>query len=194
MGKVNDLLISMQEYNENKGEDIMIDVQKFAEDLNELVNDELIIRIGNYVGDYCVGDGGFEKISGELFVMTKSHNLFRVVSDDSSVYDDFDVIGSEAIVTPIDKDLENGNLSYEDVDVYNKSSIRGYLPKDDVGMEMFECVQSVPPRFRCDALELFDFADDREMWDMRTVDKAWTYFLDDVVGEMTDDERLKYGF
>lgn len=80
------------------------------------------------------------------------------------------------------------------IDINDKDSIKEYFPKDDIGNEMFECVQSVPPRFRDDALDLFDFPDDRDMWDMKTVNKAWGYFLDDILQEMTEKEKIEYGF
>lgn len=85
-------------------------------------------------------------------------------------------------------------INYEDVDINDKETIKQYFPDDEIGNEMFECVQSLPPRFRQDALDLFDFADDRDMWTMKSVDKAWCYFLDDVVPEMTDEERDEYYF
>ena len=85
-------------------------------------------------------------------------------------------------------------INYEEVDVNDKSTIKAYFPKDEIGNEMFECVQSLPPRFRKDALDLFCDADDRDMWTMRVVDKAWCYFLDDVVPEMTEKEKEEYFF
>lgn len=172
----------------------MIDFQKLAEDLNECVNDKLIIRVGRYEGDFHVGDGEFERITGELYIKTNSDTLFRAVSDDSRIVDDFDIIGNDAIVVPIDKEFENSQISYDEVDINDKSSLRAYFPKDEEGIEMFECVQSVPPRFRQDALDVFDFAEDREMWDMRTIDKAWDYFLEDILLEMTKEEIKEYGF
>lgn len=80
------------------------------------------------------------------------------------------------------------------IDINNKNSIKEYFPKDMVGNEMFECVQSVPPRFRNDAIDLFDYPNDRDMWDMKTVNKAWCYFLDDILQEMTEEEKKEYGF
>ena len=59
---------------------------------------------------------------------------------------------------------------------------------------MFECVQSVPPRFRKDALDLFDCADDEDMWNLNTIDEAWCYFLEDIIPEMNKEEKEKYGF
>jgi len=75
-------------------------LQELAQNLNKLTNDKYIIRIGNYIGNYYE-EGKFKKISGELFIKTNSDTIFRVVSDDSSIIDDFDVIGSDAIITPI---------------------------------------------------------------------------------------------
>lgn len=162
-----------------------MDFQKLGEELNNCVNDEMFIRVGRYES---------EEITGELFVKTNSDTIFRVFSDDSSKGKDFNIIPDEAIVTPVDKELENTQISYDDVDINNKSSLRAYFPKDEEGIEMFECVQSVPPRFRQDALDLFDWADDRDMWDMHTIDKAWSYFLEDVMMEMTEEEMEIYGF
>lgn len=162
-----------------------IDFQKLGEMLNECVNEEMFIRIGRYES---------EEITGELFVKTNSDTIFRVFSDDSSKGKDFNIIPDEAIVTPVDKELENSEIKYEDVDINNKSSLRAYFPKDEEGIEMFDCVQSVPPRFRQDALDIFDWADDRDMWDMRTIDKAWSYFLEDIMMEMTKEEKEVYHF
>ena len=177
----------------------MVDFQKLGEWLNECTNEQLIIRIGRYTGDYYIGNEEFKRITGDLFVMTNAHNIFRVVSDDSSIVDDFDVIGSDAIITPIDKELENTPISYSELDVSNKESLRRYFPKDEVGNEMFECVQSVPVQFRQDAIDTFDCYFDKdgiveETWNLHNVDKTWTYFLEDMIAEMTDEEREKYGF
>ena len=134
------------------------------------------------------------RIDGELFIMTNSHNIFRVVSDDSSIVDDFDVIGSDATITPLNETEENESITYDEVDVGNKEHLRRYFPKDEIGIEMFECVQSVPVKFRKDALEVFCDAENREMWTLGTVDKAWSYFLDEIVQEMTEEEKEQYGF
>ena len=64
----------------------------------------------------------------------------------------------------------------------------------EIHKEMDECIQSVPPRFRKDAEDLFEYRDDETMWDMRTVRKAWEYFLDDIVQEMSEEERNEYFF
>ena len=173
----------------------MIDFQKLAEDLNETCVDKLIIRVGRYIGDYHIGNGEFERITGELFIMTNSYNLFRVVSDDSSIVDEFDIIGSDAIVTPLNKNLENSAICRDEVDVSDKSSLRRYFnTNDEIEKEMFECVQSVPIRFREDALDIFCCKEDREMWNLNTIDKSWSYFLEDIINEMTADEKEKYGF
>ena len=55
--------------------------------------------------------------------------------------------------------------------------------------EKKKCIQSVPPRFRYDASDALEFADD-----MRTINKAWDYFLMDILDEMTLDEKIEYGF
>lgn len=170
-----------------------IDFQKLGEILNECVNEEMFIRVGRYEGDYHLGDGQFKKIKGELFIKTNSDTIFRVVSDDSSIFDDFDIIGSDAIVTPINKELENKKIKYEEIDINDKSSLRAWFPKTEEGIEMFECVQSVPLRFRKDALDLFHSPND-DMWDMHTIDKSWTYFLEDILNEMTEEEMEIYGF
>lgn len=159
---------------------------KIAETLNEICNNQYIIRVGRYTGDYHLGDGNFKKITGELFIKTDSDTLFRVVSDDSAIIDDFDVIGSDAIVTKIDKELENNPTNYIDVDVANKSSLRSYFNKD---IEKFEMVQSVPIRFREDAIDVVDEAEDE-----RTLNKAWDMFLDTILAEFTEEELREYHF
>lgn len=168
-------------------------LQELAQNLNKLTNDKYIIRIGNYIGNYYE-EGKFKKISGELFIKTNSDTLFRVVSHDSDIFDDFDIIEDNATIKFIDKELENSRINYNSVDIHNKSSLRSYFPKNEIGKEMFECVQSVPPRFRKDALDLFNCADDENMWTWKTVDEAWCYFLDDIIPEMNKEEKEKYGF
>lgn len=158
--------------------------QELGEKLNKYTNDEMFIRIGRYES---------EEITGELFVKTNSDTIFRVFSDDSSKGKDFNIIPDEAIVTPVDKELENSEIKYEEIDINNKSSLRAWFPKTEEGIEMFECVQSVPPRFRDDALDLFHSPND-DMWDMYTIDKSWTYFLEDILNEMTEEEMEIYGF
>ena len=159
---------------------------KIAETLNEFCNNQYIIRVGRYTGDYHIGNGEFKRITGELFIKTDSDTLFRVVSDDSAIVDDFDVIGSDAIVTKIDKELENNPTNYIDVDVANKSSLRSYFNKD---IEKFEMVQSVPIRFREDAIDVVDEAEDE-----RTLNKAWDMFLDTILAEFTEEELREYHF
>lgn len=172
----------------------MVNFQKLAEDLNECVVEKLFIRVGRYKGEYYVGDDEFITITGDLFIMTNSWNLFRVVSDDSSIVDDFDILDSNAIITPV-KDLKNSSIFRDEVDVGDKSSLRKYFNlNDEIENEMFECVQSIPIRFREDALDIFCFKEDREMWDLKSVDKAWTYFLEYVLQEMTEEENKQYGF
>lgn len=166
-----------------------IDVTKLAEMLNEVCNEEYIIRVGRYVGDYHLGDGQFKQITGDFFIKTNSDTLFRVVSDDSSIVDDFDIIGSDAIVTKIDKELENGSMPYDKVDVNNKSHLRAYFPNDELGIEKFEMVQSVPIRFREDAIVTVDEAED-----MRTLNKSWNMFLDNIFDELTEEELEEYHF
>ena len=159
---------------------------KIAETLNEICNNQYIIRVGRYTGDYHLGDGNFKQITGELFIKTDSDTLFRVISDDSTIIDDFDIIGSDAIVTKIDKELENNPTNYIDVDVANKSSLRSYFNKD---VEKFEMVQSVPIRFREDAIVTVDEAED-----MRTLNKSWDMFLDNILEEFTEEELEEYHF
>ena len=163
-----------------------INFQKLGEVLNKVVvDDELFIRVGRYKS---------EKITGELFIRTNSDNIFRVVSDDSGLVYDFNIIGDDAIVNPIDKDFENTTISYDEVNIHNKSSLRAYFGKNDIGIEMFECVQSVPPRFRKDALDVFSNKDDLNIWNSRTIDMAWMYFLEEIIREMTDEEKQLYHF
>ena len=166
-----------------------IDITKLAEALNEVYNEEYIIRVGRYVGDYHLGDGQFKQITGDLFIKTNSDTLFRVVSDDSSIVDDFDIIGSDAIVTKIDKGLENNPISYNDIDITNKSSLRSYFGRDEIGIEKFEMVQSVPIRFREDAIVTVDEAED-----IRTLNKSWDMFLDNIFEEFTEEELEEYHF
>ena len=80
-----------------------INFQRLGEDLNECVNDKLIIRVGRYDGNYYDEDKTFKRIKGEFFIKTNYDTIFRVVSDDSSIIDDFDIIDSNAIITPINK-------------------------------------------------------------------------------------------
>lgn len=163
-----------------------IDFQKLGETLNEVVvDDELIIRIGRYKSD---------KIIGELFIKTNSDNIFRVVSDDSGLVYDFNIIEDDAIVNPIDKDFENTPISYDEVNIHNKSSLRAYFGKSNIGIEMFEYVQSVPPRFRKDALDVFFDKDNLDLWNSYTIDNAWIHFLGGIINEMTDEERKLYHF
>lgn len=100
-----------------------IDFQKLGEILNECVNEKMFIRVGRYEGCYHLGDGQFKKIKGELFIKTNSDTIFRVVSDDSSIFDDFDIIGSDAIITPTNKKLENKKTKYEEYCVRGSYSI-----------------------------------------------------------------------
>lgn len=178
----------------NKNDNTAIDYQKLAEDLNKTTSDKLIIRVGTYDGEYYVGDGKFESIQGELFIKTNSDTLFRVVSHDSRIVDNFDVIGSDATITPISELHEDEKITFDEVDVTNKTSLRRYFPNDRIGVEMFEAVQSLPVRFREDALEVFCDAEDREMWSLGTVEQTWGYFLSEIVEEMTEEEKEIYGF
>lgn len=163
-----------------------INFQKLGEVLNEVVvDDKLIIRVGRYKSD---------KIIGELFIKTNSDSIFRVVSDDSSLVYDFNMIEDDAIVNPIDKDFENTPISYDEVNIHNKSSLRAYFGKSNIGIEMFEYVQSVPPRFRKDALDVFSDKDDLNIWNSRTIDIAWMGFLEEIIREMTDEEKQLYHF
>lgn len=163
-----------------------IDFQKLGEILNQVVvDDELIIRVGRYKS---------KKITGELFIKTNSDNIFRVFSDDSSLIYDFNIIEDNAIVNPIDKNFENTPISYDEVNIHNKSSLRAYFGKSDLGVQMFEYVQSVPPRFRQDALDVFFDKDDVNLWSSHTIDNAWMYFIAEIINEMTDEERTLYHF
>ena len=163
-----------------------INFQKLGEVLNQVVvDDELIIRVGRYKS---------EKITGELFIKTNSDNIFRVFSDDSSFIYDFNIIEDDAIVNPIDKIYENTPISYDEVNIHNKSSLRAYFGKSDLGVQMFEYVQSVPPRFRKDALDVFFDKDDLNLWNSHTIDNAWMYFIAEIINEMTDEERKLYHF
>ena len=59
---------------------------------------------------------------------------------------------------------------------------------------MFEYVQSVPPRFRKDALDVFFDKDNLDLWNSYTIDNAWIHFLGGIINEMTDEERKLYHF
>lgn len=61
-------------------------------------------------------------------------------------------------------------------------------PKD-IRKEKYECIQSVPPRFREDAYDCLEYSED---W--KTVRKAWEYFLDDIIIEMDEQEKKDFGF
>ena len=82
----------------------------------------------------------------------------------------------------------------EKINIYDKESIRNYFPDDEIGIEMFECVQSVPPRFRREALDVFYDIEDRIVWTMGSVDETWTCYLSEIVDEMTEEEKKEYGF
>lgn len=168
--------------------------EKLAKQLNELTNEKHIIRIGRYTGNYYLGNDKFKKISGDFFIMTNNGNLFRVVSDESDIIDDFDIIEDNAIIKPINKKKENNSLSYDLVDFSNKEDLRAYFPNDEIGIEMFEYTQSIPVRFREDALEVFINPKNRNIWNMKTVNQVWSYFLEEIIDEMTEEEKRIYKF
>ena len=164
-----------------------------VEELNDTTNEQHTIRVGRYQGKALIDDK-FQEINGELFITVNNAHKFMVISDDSSMAWKFNTLSYDAIVTPI-KDLkEDIPIPYDELDVSNKASLRRFFPNDEIGIEMFECTQSVPVRFRKDALEVFCDAENREMWTLGTVDKAWTYFLMEIIEEMTEEEKKIYGF
>ena len=67
--------------------------------------------------------------------------------------------------------------------------IKKYLPNNEIGNEKFECIQSVPPRFRDDAYYALEYCED-----FKTIDKSWSYFIEDIFSEMTMDEKIEYEF
>lgn len=67
--------------------------------------------------------------------------------------------------------------------------IAKYIPKNKLGKEMYECIQSVPPRFREDAYSSIEYCED-----FKTLNTCWDLFVEDIYQEMTLDERVEYGF
>lgn len=67
--------------------------------------------------------------------------------------------------------------------------IKKYLPNNEIGNEKFECIQSVPPRFRDDAYYALEYCED-----FKTINKSWSYFIEDIFSEMTMDEKIEYEF
>lgn len=63
------------------------------------------------------------------------------------------------------------------------------LISDELKREKYECIQSVPYRFRQDAYDCLEYSED---WN--TIRKSWEYFLEEVVPEFTKEENEKYGF
>lgn len=61
--------------------------------------------------------------------------------------------------------------------------------EDELDLERQECIQSVPQRFREDAYDCLEYCED-----FKTLNKAWCYFLDDILQEMTKSEKEEYGF
>ena len=76
-----------------------------------------------------------------------------------------------------------------DEKIISLDKIKKYLPDNKIGKEKFECIQSVPPRFRDDAFICLE-----ECEDFKTLNKAWEYFLDDIFDEMTLVEKVEYNF
>lgn len=67
--------------------------------------------------------------------------------------------------------------------------IKTLLFDDKLKDEKINCILSVPERFRNDAYYCLEFAED-----MHTIDKAWGYFLEDILPEMSIEEKSSYNF
>lgn len=58
-----------------------------------------------------------------------------------------------------------------------------------------KCIQSLPPRFRDEARDVFYDLDDRPLTtNVKAMDEAWTYYLCEAIDDMTAEERENYGF
>ena len=89
--------------------------------------------------------------------------------------------------------------------------VNGYIDDDDliwvvefdpiwtyepgVILEAEEYIQSLPPRFRDEARDVFYDLDGQPLTNsLKVMDEAWTYYLIEAVDDMTTDERMRYGF
>lgn len=75
--------------------------------IEETTLDKISFKIGQYIGQYpldCANDE-WCTITGDIYIRANYDTLFEVVDTNLGIVDNFDVIGSEAIVK-LDKNLE----------------------------------------------------------------------------------------
>lgn len=63
---------------------------------------------------------------------------------------------------------------------------------NEVHKLMDEYIGGIPARFRADAEDVFCDRNNSEMWNLKTVRKAWEYFLADILDDMTEKEKSDY--
>lgn len=167
-------------------------LETLAECLNDMTTNKHLIYVGRYKGEYYCGDGEYKDIIGDIYIKVNSDTLFKVVSDDG-IIDDFDILSYNDTIIPA-KDIEDANtyLLESWVEILDDKALRRIFSDDKIGEEMFKCIQSIPNRFRADALDIFHDRDNKEMWNsIKTVNKAYEYFLSDIIDEMTTEEKQK---
>lgn len=167
-------------------------LETLAKCLNDTTINQHLIYIGRYKGEYYCGDGEYKDIIGDIYIRINYDTLFRVVSDDG-IIDDFDILSYNATIMPA-KDIESADVYLLEswVEILDSKALRRIFSDDEIGEEMFKCIQSIPNRFRADALDVFHDRDNKEMWNsIKTVNKAYEYFLSDIIDEMTTEEKQK---
>lgn len=70
-----------------------------------------------------------------------------------------------------------------------KEALKEHKCSKEIKKEKYECIQSVPPRFRDDAYYCVEHSND---W--KTLDTSWGYFLCDILNEMDKQEKKDFGF
>ena len=70
-----------------------------------------------------------------------------------------------------------------------KEALKEQKCSKEIKKEKYECIQSVPPRFRDDAYYCVEHSND---W--KTLDTSWGYFLCDILDEMDEQEKKDFGF
>lgn len=70
-----------------------------------------------------------------------------------------------------------------------KEALKKHKCSEEIKKEKYECIQSVPPRFRDDAYDCLEYSND---W--KTIRKSWEYFLNDILNEMNEKEMKNFGF
>lgn len=168
-------------------------LETLVECLNDIATNQHLIYVGRYKGEYYCGNGEYKDIIGDIYIKVNSDTLFKVVTDDYKIIDDFDILPYNATIISA-KDIENADVYLLEswVEILDNKALRRVFPDDEIGEEMFKCIQSIPNRFRADALDVFHDRDNREMWNsIKTVNKAYEYFLSDIIDEMTKEEKQK---